>query len=210
MAALSEIFHFGTAQQDGNRIEFSAVCLDTKFDMTFDSEIWLSNTSVSPGLAYKFTIDLDTKRCTRTQIDRASVEFPSTHPYRHGMRGTRYNYFMACDRPGFNLPYRDVVKLNAENGERQVWYSHGCLGEPVFVPRRGYDSWREGEEDDGYVIVQVYIPEKHLTEFCVLDAKDVGKGPLARIKLKHHVPYGFHGTFTPEVFRNGPRLIAKL
>ena len=74
-----QIFHFGTAQQDGNRIEFSAVCLDTKFDMTFDSEIWLSNTSVSPGLAYKFTIDLDSKRCTRTQIDRASVEFPSTH-----------------------------------------------------------------------------------------------------------------------------------
>lgn len=106
-----QIFHFGTAQQDGNRIEFSAVCLDTKFDMTFDSEIWLSNTSVSPGLAYKFTIDLDSKRCTRTQIDRASVEFPSTHPYRHGMRGTRYNYFMACDRPGFNLPYRDVVKV---------------------------------------------------------------------------------------------------
>lgn len=102
------------------------------------------------------------------------------------------------------------TQLNAENGERQVWYSHGCLGEPVFVPRRGYDSWREGDEDDGYVIVQVYIPEKHLTEFCVVDAKDVGKGPLARIKLKHHVPYGFHGTFTPEVFRNGPRLIAKL
>lgn len=204
------IFHFGTAQEDGNRIEFTAVCLDTKFDMTFDSEIWLSNTSVSPGLAYKFTIDLDTKRCTRTQIDRASVEFPSMHPYRHGMRGSRYNYFMACDRPGFNLPYRDVVKLNAENGERQVWYSHGCLGEPVFVPRLGYDSWREGNEDDGYVIVQVYIPEKHLTEFCVLDAKDVGKGPLARIKLKHHVPYGFHGTFTPEVFTNEPRLIAKL
>ena len=27
------------------------------------------------------------------------------------MCGTRYNYFMACDRPGFNLPYRDVVKV---------------------------------------------------------------------------------------------------
>lgn len=87
------------------------MCLDTNFDMTFDSEVWLSNTSVSPGLAYSFTIDLASKCCTRTQIDRASVEFPSTHPYRHGMSGTRYNYFMACDRPGFNLPYRDVVKV---------------------------------------------------------------------------------------------------
>ena len=106
-----QIFHFGTAQQVGNKIEFSAVCLDTNFDMTFDNEVWLANASVSPGLAYSFTIDLASKCCTRTQIDRACVEFPSTHPYRHGMSGTRYNYFMACDRPGFNLPYRDVVKV---------------------------------------------------------------------------------------------------
>lgn len=103
-----------------------------------------------------------------------------------------------------------VLQLNVENGQREVWYSHGCLGEPVFVPRWGYDSWQEGDEDDGYVIVQVYIPEKHVTEFCVLNAKDIGKGPLARIQLKHHVPYGFHGTFTPEVFINVPRMISKL
>ena len=95
------------------------MCLDTNFDMTFDSEVWLSNTSVSPGLAYSFTIDLASKCCTRTQIDRASVEFPSTHPYRHGMCGTRYNYFMACDRPGFNLPYRDVVKVRQSSMSTQ-------------------------------------------------------------------------------------------
>lgn len=80
----------------------------------------------------------------------------------------------------------------------------------MFVPRLGYESWRVGDEDDGYVIVQVYIPDRHVTEFCVLDAKDVRNGPLARIKLKHHVPYGFHGTFTPEVFTNEPKLISKL
>lgn len=204
------IFHFGTAQQTGKMIEFCAVCLDTRLDMSFDKKIWLSNASVSPGLAYKFTIDLATNRCTRSQVDRASVEFPTTHPYRNGITGTRFNYLMACDRPGCNLPFRDVVKLNVENGQREVWYSHGCLGEPVFVPRRGYNSWREGDEDDGYVIVQVYIPEKHVTEFCILNAKDIGKGPLARIQLKHHVPYGFHGTFTPEVFINGPGMISKL
>ena len=132
-----QIFHFGTAQQVGNKIEFSAVCLDTNFDMTFDSEIWLSNTSVSPGLAYSFTIDLTSKRCSRTQIDRASVEFPSTHPYRHGIRGTRYNYFMACDRPGFNLPYRDVVKVR-QRVVASASHGHSCpirafpFGNPLF------------------------------------------------------------------------------
>lgn len=81
-----------------------------------------------------------------------------------------------------------------------MWYSHGIVGEPVFVPRLGYHSRTEGEEDDGYVLVQLYIPETHTTEFIVLDAQRVHAGPLARIKLKHAIPYGFHGTFTPNVF----------
>ena len=108
---LLQIFHFGTAQQEGDIVQFSAVCLDTKFDMTFDSKIWLSNTSVAPGRAFNYTINLSAKTCTRVQADRASVEFPSTHPYRHGLSGTRYSYFMANDRPGQNLPYRDIVKV---------------------------------------------------------------------------------------------------
>lgn len=81
-----------------------------------------------------------------------------------------------------------------------MWYSHGVVGEPVFVPRLGWRSSNMGDEDDGYVLVQLYVPETHCTEFCILDAKRVDQGPLARIRLKHHIPYGFHGTFTPEVF----------
>lgn len=94
-------------------------------------------------------------------------------------------------------------QYDAKHEARQVWYSHGCVGEPVFVPRLGWRSWKEGDEDDGYVIVQLYVPETHRTEFAILDAKHVDQGPLARIKLKHHIPYGFHGTFTPEVFLEG-------
>lgn len=68
------------------------------------------------------------------------------------------------------------------------------------MPRLGWRSATEGEEDDGFVLVQLYVPETHCTEFVILDARRVDRGPLARIKLKHHIPYGFHGTFTPEVF----------
>lgn len=95
------------------------------------------------------------------------------------------------------------LQHDSRGGQRQVWYSHGCVGEPVFVPRLGWKSWCEGEEDDGFVLVQLYVPETHCTEFVVLDARKVDGGPLARIKLKHHIPYGFHGTFTPEVFVDG-------
>ena len=70
----------------------------------------------------------------------------------------------------------------------------------MFVPSRGLESRNKGDEDEGYVIVQLYIPEKHVTEFAILDARHVDNGPVTRIKLKHHIPFGFHGTFTPENF----------
>ena len=66
------------------------------------------------GLVCRFKLDLGKKVCTSYgAVDRASVEFPTTHPYRHGMEGTRYSYLMASDRKNCNLPYRDVVKVQA-------------------------------------------------------------------------------------------------
>lgn len=80
----------------------------------------------------------------------------------------------------------------------QVWSSRGecgVLGEPVFVPRPGHR-----EEDAGYVITQLYDYSQHRTQFVVHDAQNLNAGPLARVHLEHHTPYGFHGTFTPDVF----------
>ncbi len=80
--------------------------------MNFDQEIWLSNTSVAPGKLRKFTINVDEKVCEDTIVDESSCEFPTTHPYRNGFAGTRFNYVMANARTGQNLPYRDVVKVS--------------------------------------------------------------------------------------------------
>ncbi|XP_065058302.1 apocarotenoid-15,15'-oxygenase-like [Rhopilema esculentum] len=55
------IFHFGTAEQEGHLLKFTAPCLGPKFNMDFDSEVWLSNTSVAPGKVTNFVIDLNSK-----------------------------------------------------------------------------------------------------------------------------------------------------
>ena len=94
----------------------------------------------------------------------------------------------------------------------KVWFSHGIVGEPIFIPRvplpqrTGSESSATAApvapvaEDDGWLFVQTYVPERHTTDFVILDARDPQNGPLAIIHLKHHVCYGFHGTFTPHVF----------
>ena len=82
------------------------------------------------------------------------------------------------------------------------------IGEPVFVPRTGINSaFDESDEDDGYVLVQQYCVEEHRTDFVLLDAKKIAAGPVCRIRMPFHLPYGFHGTFTPETFVTfGPKM----
>jgi len=71
-------------------------------------------------------------------------------------------------------------------------YPPNCsAGEAVFVPKQDAES-----EDDGYLITYVtnMTDENNITSQCwVMDAKNFGSEPLARISLPQRVPNGFHG-----------------
>lgn len=70
----------------------------------------------------------------------------------------------------------------------------GFVGEPVFVPRPDATA-----EDDGWVLAVVYNAQCDRSEIVILDDRDLDSEPLARLRLKHHLPYGLHGSFTSEV-----------
>ena len=53
---------------------------------------------------------------------------------------------------------------------------------------------------DGWIIVVVYNAENHRSEIVILDAENLEKGRIAKLGLKHHIPYGLHWSFTPEIF----------
>ena len=46
----------------------------------------------------------------------------------------------------------------------------------------------------------VFNSTDHRTEIVGLDARDLATKPLFTARLKHHVPYPLHGTFTPRLF----------
>ncbi len=71
----------------------------------------------------------------------------------------------------------------------------GFVGEPIFVPRPDSEK-----EDDGWVLALVYDAAHHRSDVIILDASDFSKGTIARLHLKHHIPYGLHGSFTSEIF----------
>lgn len=113
MCSYAQIFHYGVAEQKGEDIiTFNAVCLPPNFTMEYcPEEATLTNSAVAPGKMHSFVLHLDTRKCEgEGEVDQASVEFPTIHPYRHGHTDTRYSYLMASDR-GSNVPYRDVIKV---------------------------------------------------------------------------------------------------
>jgi all-trans-8'-apo-beta-carotenal 15,15'-oxygenase len=190
------VFHHANAFEEGNHLYVDSICynslpqVDPKEDYR---EVKFSN--LDPGQLWRFQFDLNTKAVERQLIESRCCEFPSIHPDRVG-RSYRYVYLGAAHDPTGNAPLQGVLKIDLVSGERQFWSAapHGFAGEPIFVPRS-----TGGEEDEGWLLTLVFNAERDRSELIILDARDL-REPVARLQLKHHVPYGLHGNFTPEYF----------
>jgi all-trans-8'-apo-beta-carotenal 15,15'-oxygenase len=126
-------------------------------------------------------------------------EFPQ-HDWRLTSSRHRYAY-MAADTKGHGH-FSSIVKVDhdeAGTSSHDLGSGH-VAGEPIFVPRGP-----ESREDDGWILSVVYSAAEHRSRLVVLDARDVESDPVAVAHLRHHVPLGFHGTFTSRVAEpNGP------
>jgi carotenoid cleavage dioxygenase len=144
---------------------------------------------------HRWRIDLGAGVVRAAALDEAMVEFPRCDERRTGRRH-RYGY-VAARRPqaadGSSMPVFDaLMRYDLERGTAETRsFAAGCgVGEPLFIPRHAAAA-----EDDGYVVTLAYDQPENRSDFLVLDAGNVAGEPLARIRLPHRVPYGFHGTW---------------
>lgn len=151
---------------------------------------------LDPGQLWRFTLNLTDGSATSKLLHPRCCEFPVLHPDRVG-RDYRYVYSGAAHSDRGNAPLQAIQKLDLVTLEEQVYSfaPSGFVGEPIFVPDPASNA-----EDGGWLLVMVYDGSEHRSQVAILDARDVAKGPIARLHLKHHVPYGLHGSWTPECF----------
>jgi all-trans-8'-apo-beta-carotenal 15,15'-oxygenase len=212
------IFHFANCRETKDGIvQFEAMCLPMNFNMDWEDQAFLSNAGQAPGTMQSFRVDTKNggslSRSMLPGLEYTGGEFPTTNPFRHCVRtattttnnnnnkpkiSTRYFYFMAS-QPSVALPFTDVVKYDTTSHFVSRWHSEGVVGEPCFIPRLGRASAWHGDEDDGWLIVQLYLYKEDRVQFCILDAKKVHQGPMCRINMPWHIPFAFHGTFSEEV-----------
>jgi carotenoid cleavage dioxygenase-like enzyme len=84
-----------------------------------------------------------------------------------------------------------IVRVDVTTGEHTAWHEPGTFpGEPVFVGRPDAT-----EEADGVLLSVLLEPERGASALLVLDARTLTE--LARARVPHHIPFGFHGQHFP-------------
>ena len=140
----------------------------------------------------RWTLDLRRGTLTTETLDDHPQEFPRIDERLTGRRH-RYGYG-ATLAPGAH--HGPALKHDLGSGTTTTHdYGPGRVTlEPVFVPRAGASA-----EDDGWVMSYVYDAATDRSDVVVLDARDFGGDPVATVHLPVRVPFGFHGSWVPDV-----------
>ncbi len=124
------------------------------------------------------------------QLSALVCEYPRIDERRTGA-AYRYGYFAAVGGPGTDDPFqRAIARFDHATGTMQTHHfgAHSAVSEPVFVPRGD-------AEGDGWLLATVYDERRNASHLAIIDAQRISDGPVARARLDHRVPAGFHGTW---------------
>ncbi|MEC4814768.1 MAG: carotenoid oxygenase family protein [Scytonema sp. PMC 1069.18] len=191
------VFHHANAFESGDKVVIDSICYESVPAVEPQNDFRNVDFDViDPGQLWRFQVDLKQNTVEKELLESRCCEFPTIHPHKVG-RPYRYLYTGAAHASQGNAPLQAFLKVDLESGQRQLWSvaPRGFASEPVFVPRPGAE-----QEDDGWVLALVYDAEHHRSDVVILDAQNFERGPIAKLHLKHHIPYGLHGSFSFEKF----------
>jgi all-trans-8'-apo-beta-carotenal 15,15'-oxygenase len=196
-APASFVFHHVNAFEQGHNLVIDSIAY--RNFPSLDEGIGYEDVDFSEipeGQLWRYQVDLDRAAVTATTPIERCCEFPTLHPDRMG-QPYRYLYIGAAHHAQGNAPLQALLKRDMTTGAEQVWSEapRGFMGEPIFVPHPEATA-----EDQGWVLCLTYNAARRCSDVIILAGQDIAAGPIARLKLRHHVPYGLHGSFTPGYF----------
>jgi all-trans-8'-apo-beta-carotenal 15,15'-oxygenase len=144
----------------------------------------------------RLRLDLATGKVESRTYDTGLVnEFPTINPKR---TASPYRFaYVLCNPSDRRVGLQQqVAKVDVESGlvRRHDFGSDRYPGEPLFV------ATGEDGEDDGVILTLAFNAAHRRSELVCLDARDPAAAPIFVAPLKHAVPFGLHGTFTPRLF----------
>lgn len=201
------VFHFinGYQQEDGTLVVDGLRLTDFPNSAAFKAYLAGNVPNDQPQARFvRYRIDLTRKTVERKPLADYEGELPEIHP---GRTGRPYRYSWSIGRPlTSDSPLLDhIVKIDGLTGEGHHHHDADTLtSEPVVVPRPAPAGAPERDrpvrvseaEDDAWLLYLRYHAPSRTTDLIVADAADLQ--PVARLRLPHNIPLGFHGLWLPE------------
>jgi carotenoid cleavage dioxygenase-like enzyme len=197
--------HYLNAYEEGDRIVIDASVTRTlRRDKGFQVEDFFpfplidAPSPFSGPELHRITVCLASDRVSCERIGDFAAEFVRPNETRMG-RPLRYGYMAGIHAPGPQTRgFNCLVKHDYQTGNSRFQHlpeGYDLLpGEPIFVPRAG-----ASEEDDGWLLAVWWDPRRNASELVILAAQDMDGEPVARIRLDHRVPPGFHGNWIADI-----------
>jgi carotenoid cleavage dioxygenase-like enzyme len=187
--------HFWSGWAEGDRIILTGPRFDAP-NFGIDPTVPLDQRSADDvaGRPARFWVDLATGQAGWEETDDLQGDFSRINDDYNGLP-VRYRYMCAFCEPGRVIgDFDTIVRYDDLTGERTTWGAgpSGHIGETVFAPDPDGSA-----EDDGWLLNIVYDSARDSSELVVLDAHDIGAGPIARVELPRRVPFGFHANWFP-------------
>ena len=192
------VFHHANAFEQDSKVYVDSITYQTLPQVQPNSDYKAVDfEGLDPGQLWRFTLNLEDGSVERQMLESRCCEFPTHNPDKVG-RNYQYLYIGAAPSDtGRNAPLQAILKLDLHTKERQLhsFAPSGFVSEPIFVPKPNAEK-----EDAGWVLTLVYDGSKHRSTLAILDGENLAQEPVALLHLKHHVPYGLHGSWCDEVF----------
>lgn len=185
--------HFWNGWADGDRIELSGTRFEhPNFGIDPTAPIDERAGDDDPPYPARFWVDLAAGTAGWEQTDDLGGDFCRFNDDYDGVR-SQHRYMSSAVAPDRRLgDFDSIVAYDDRTGERHIWSAGptGHVGESVFAA-----DPQGTAEDDGWLINAVYDSATDRTDVCILDARDVAAGPVARVHLRHRMPFGFHANW---------------
>ena len=197
-AAPRYMLHVVNAWEEGDEIVMlgTPYSIQRRFDGSQDFETYERGiaTNATDFEFYEWRLNLRTGHVSEQIVDDVyNAEFPTINANLQGQR-SRYSYHILLGR--MHRPedqrFAGLVKFDNQTGGGTAYCPGGdaWFSEAPFAPRDG-----GRDEDDGYLVSFVWNARESRSETWVMDARDLGRGPVGRVILPQRVPNGFHATW---------------
>ncbi|MCX5042395.1 carotenoid oxygenase family protein [Aldersonia sp. NBC_00410] len=197
-------FHIGNCYDDGDDTVLELVRYNTDFDTLWNyfhtGYRYLSDRPILGGPLTRLRVT-KSGRVLREDLTDGFSELPQIDPRATGRRN-RYSYTVDVVHAGQSdlnsasgsLSHAGITTLDHDRGVESTYEvpNYGSVSEAAFAPRS-----ESAPEGDGWLLSVEYDRDEHRSRLIVLDAQAPERGPVYAGKLRHHLPFGLHGTFVP-------------